>query len=351
MTGRESIYPRNDVLRRALEKKGNVTVLGSSRRGPILRRSLQIGIQAMARLLVKKYDLVYVGFYGHLLMLPVGILSRQPVLFDAFISTYDTLCFDRQQFSPLSLVGRLAYHLDLLACRLADRILLDTRQQVGYFVSTYHLAPDRLFDIPVGCSETLFYPRQFHVKSNPIKVLYYCTFLPLHGIKTVLQAAYQLQGEQVQFRLIGEGLEYPAARKMAEAMDLKNVTFIPTVSLEQLPDEIAAADICLGGHFGESAKAGRVIPGKIYQILAMARPLIAADSPANKDLLTHGETALLVPPGDADSLVGAVRALRNDSSLGDYLAEAGRSLFERCGSEKYIGGKVSQIVDDMCKNR
>ncbi len=76
----------------------------------------------------------------------------------------------------------------------------------------------------------------------------------------------------IEFRLIGQGPEYHRVRALADQLKLDNVQFLPPIPLEDLADEISQADICLGGHFGPSQKAGRVIPGKIYQILAMARP-------------------------------------------------------------------------------
>lgn len=345
--GRELEYPRNDVLRRAFQRLGSVTLTGDSGSGSLLRRSLRVFLRTAPRLLTQPFDLVCVGFYGHLLMLLLRGLTRRPILFDAFLSTYDTLVLDRRTFAPGSLQGRLAFQLDLVACRWSQHILLDTPPHVDYFAETFGVPAGKLTSLPVGCNEDLFAPRPGPV-AGPVTILYYSSFLPLHGADTVVRAAALLRREaHLHFRLIGQGQEYDRVRRLAESLALDNLTFVPPMPLHELPGEIAAAHVCLGGHFGQSAKAGRVIPGKIYQMLAMAQPVIAADTLANRQLLTHMATAYLCPPGDPAALAAGVVELYQNTALRRQLANAGRSLYEACCSEAVITQRVGQLVQAL----
>ncbi len=71
-------------------------------------------------------------------------------------------------------------------------------------------------------------------------------------------------------------------------------------------------------------KAARVIPNKVFQALACARPVITADTPAARELLTDDVDALLVPPGDPEAL-GQRRAAGSPATaeLAGRLAERG----------------------------
>ncbi len=349
LTGRELTYTRNDVLLRAFRRLGEVDALGVDRRpGSLLANSLRLSLQAMPRLRRQEYDLVFVGFYGHLLMLAVGPLARRPVLFDAFVSTYDTLIEDRQVSGSASLLAWSARALDRLACRQASRVLLDTPMHVDYFVEQYHLPARKFASCPVGCNEDIFYPRHAAaVQDRPARVTYYTSYLPLHGVETVVRAAALLRSAPLHFRVIGSGQTYAQVRSLADALRLDNVDFVPVVPLERLPEEIAAADICLGGHFGASAKAGRVVPGKIYQLLAMAAPIIATTTPANLALLRHAESAYLVPPGDPPALAEAIRVLLADGGLRRSLAQGGRELYQEQCSEAVITARLRQVLADL----
>jgi glycosyltransferase involved in cell wall biosynthesis len=347
MAGREHGYQRNDVLLRALRRAGHVQVVGAARSKSLMWTSAIVFARALPYLLTRRYDLVFVGFYGHLLMLPVGLLSRAPILFDAFVSNYDTLCFDRQIFAPRSLPGRLAFWLDQSSCRLATFVLVDTQLQAEYFRHTFHLAPERVGALPVGCNEDLFSPQPPSPRENVTAVLYYSTFQPLHGVETVVRAAHLLGGEsRLRFKLIGTGPDYAQVRRLAENLRVENIAFLPTVPLETLVNEIATADICLGGPFGHSDKASRVIPGKIYQILAMERPLLAADSPANRELLTHGETAYLCQQDSPEDLAAAILKLHQDTALREGLAQTGRALYLKRCSEAIIAEQLRRWLNE-----
>ena len=78
----------------------------------------------------------------------------------------------------------------------------------------------------------------------------------------------------------------------------------------QLQVKIQQADICLG-IFGDSEKASRVIPNKVFQILHSGKPLITRDSPAIRELLNPDMTGVyLVPAASPKALADAIQTAR-----------------------------------------
>ncbi len=341
LTGRETSYARNDVLLRAFRRFAEVDVVGEHARGGILRRSLTLPLQAFARLRSLRYDLIFVGFFGQALMPAVSRRARAPILFDAFVSAWDTLTGDRARFGPRSLPGRLAFRLDQSACNRAAHILLDTPLHVQFFADTFRLPHAKISAIPVGCNEDLFHPQPAETTRT---VLYYTSYQPLHGAETVVRAA--ALAPEAQFKIIGDGQTAGAARQLAGQLGIRNIQFAAPIPLDRLPGEIASAAVCLGGHFGTSDKAGRVIPGKIYQIMAMARPLIAGDTPANRDLLGD-EAAIFVKPADPAGLAASIQQILRDPEEGRRLARGGRAVYKARASEQVITSQLRRIVEGM----
>jgi len=348
ITGRELTYQRNDVLLRAFRRLGEVEELGVMKRpNSIILNSIKVSLMAVPKLLNKRYDLVFVGFYGQLLMYPVSLFSQFPVLFDAFVSTFDTVSSDRKQISPRSPISRFLISVDKVACDRASHVMLDTQAQADYFTDLYKIASSKISAIPVGCNEDIFYPRADLKPNSKTRVLYYSSYLPLHGVGTVVQAAHELRDWPVDFVLIGDGQEYKKTKELAAKLDLQNISFKKSIPLEDLPTQIAQADICLGGHFGRSEKAARVIPGKVYQILAMEKAMIASNRGANLDLLQHEDSAYLCNPDDPIDLAQAILYLQQNSELRKKIARRGREVYQAHASEEVITESLKSIVEGI----
>ena len=349
VVGRELSYARNEVLLNAFSRFAAVDVVADfAPSRSLLMASARIALRTLRRLSGQRYDLYFVGFYGYLILQALRIADIRPVLFDAFVSNYDTLCFDRKRFSSRSLAGRLAFLLDQDSCQRADQVLLDTGEHVNYFVETFRLPRTKFDVLPVGCNEAIYFPRlQKPAADGVVSVLAYSTYMPLHGMDVIVEAAAQLREAPIRFRLIGRGMEYARVRALATTLGLENISFVAPVPAVQLAHEIGAADICLGGHFGAGGKSLRVIPGKIYQMMAMRKAVIAADSPANQTLLEQGVSAMMTPPADPQALAGAILTLAQTPELRRDLALHVRAAYDQRCSERVITARLHKIADDM----
>lgn len=335
---------RDLLLRRALRRNFDLLEVTDTRPGSLLLRHLRL-LPRLVLALRDSYDLIFVGFYGHLLVSILSKLTKKPILFDAYLSTWDTLCFDRQTFHPRSLPGRMAFWLDRQACLGARHSLLDTRAHARYFVDTFGIPASKLSAYYVGYDEERFQPFPPRSAHGRFVVFFYGSFVPLQGVEHIVGAAELLQGEpDIDFHIIGWGLTYPRVRQLAEKLHLRHVVFRPPVPYSQLPLSIAEASVCLGGPFGSSGKARRVIAGKTYQFLAMAKPTIVGDSLANQEVFHHGDDVWMCKMADAQALADAILQLKQDAALRERLARRG---YEHCRDEFNIerqSERLQQIV-------
>jgi glycosyltransferase involved in cell wall biosynthesis len=174
----------------------------------------------------------------------------------------------------------------------------------------------------------------------PFHVLFVGKLIPLHGLQTILEAARL--APEISFRIVGSGQLDALLRDPPP-----NVEYVPWIAYEELPAELSRAGVALGV-FGRSDKARRVIPNKAFQALACAAPLVTADTPAARELLRDGESALLVPPGDPAALAGAVRRLAADAGLRERIAAGGRAAYEARASEAVLGARWRTLLEELC---
>jgi glycosyltransferase involved in cell wall biosynthesis len=293
------------------------------------------------------HDFVFVGYIGHIDMFPAAVLARirrKPIVFDAFYSLYDTVVLDRGLYHPRSLRSRILWQIDRWSCLLADMVLLDTWAHVDYFCDEFGLDRGRFHAVPLGTDEKNFYPRPDPPDDGIFDLISYSSYIPLHGLDIQLDAAALLREHRdIRFTFVGQGQLFPEIRSRAERLALENVNFIEWVQHSELVEKIARADACLG-IFGRTQKASRVIPYKAYEALAMRKPLLTGDSPAARELLTHGEHALLSPMGDAQALAQNILRLRDDPRLRATIAMNGYRLFLECATSKAMAGSILQAL-------
>lgn len=311
------------------------------------RTLLRIG-GGLARYLASrpKYDLCFAGFYGQPLAIALAHLQKKPIVLDAYVSTYDTLCMDRGWFSPTSLVGKLAFWLDRRSCQIASRVITDTQAHRDYFVETFGIPRAKITPVYVGCDETLFFPRRGREQTPPgrFEVFYYGAFLPLHGTEIIVEAAALLQAQSdIHVVIGGSGPLYRSIQDKVRDLKLNNVDLIGWIPMERLPDYIERASICLGGHFSDIPKAARVISTKTFQFIAMQKPTIVADNAATRELFVPDEHVVTVPMNDPVALAAAIQLLANNPSLRRYIAHNGYSLFQERLTIKAIAAQLRDI--------
>ncbi|MCC7202771.1 MAG: glycosyltransferase family 4 protein [Nitrospirae bacterium] len=368
----EEGYPRNRVIIEGLSKNGIDVVechedlwggtsdkLAGIQDGfSIITKLLRI-LQVYFRLIIKyrgigKHDAIIVGYAGHIdifLAKLLNLFKRKPLIFDVFLSIYDTAVVDRAIVPSGSVRAKLLHMTDAWSCWIADAVLLDTPAHIDYFVSEFSLPAGKFHAIPVGSSLPVNNTSGLSSsKNNKFTVLYFGSYIPLHGVDIILKAAGMLQETDngtVGFTLVGTGQLLPEMKGLATGLGLKNVTFIDRfVKESELAGLISNADICLG-IFGKSDKALRVIPCKVYNCLAAGKPLITARTLATDSVLTHNKNVYFCDPGDPASLAKAVLALKDNESLRNKIAQNGMTYFNNNFSADAIGRKVAEIIQGI----
>jgi glycosyltransferase involved in cell wall biosynthesis len=361
-------YPRNRVLIEGLRRNGvEVTevheefwadaadkisgVTGGLGTLKLALRAAGVWARLARRYLaVGAHDAVVVGYTGQadvLLARALSLISGRPVVLDAFLSLYDTVVRDRGLYRDGGLASRLLLFLDRLSCRVSDLVLLDTNAHSRYLSELTGLPLSRFARVLVGEDGRSFPPDPPTAPrgGGPLRVLWFGTYVPLQGVEAVLGAAGRLAGEPVRIRMVGKGQKLDEFRARAES--LPNVELVPRwVSYEELVEEIRSCHVSLGV-FGTTDKASRVIPCKVYDALAVGRPVITIDSGASREVLTEGETALLVPPGDPDALAGAILSLAHDEELRLRLARAGHDLYLAEASPDALGRRLAGLLREL----
>jgi glycosyltransferase involved in cell wall biosynthesis len=335
-------YIRNVVIINGLKENGAKVLLCNTKEKGFSRFFKLFKLHKRSK---DKYDILIVGSSGtsRPLVLLARIISRKFLIWDAHYSLYDSWVFDRKLITPNSLKARYYWFLDWLSCKLADKILLDTNEHIKYFVKTFKIKKDKFIKTLVGANTDIFYPvsgldsEREEMQKECFLISFYGKFIPLQGVQYIIRAAKILEKHpDIKFQIIGKGQTYSKAIKLAQRLKIKNTDFVDRVPQEELPKHIQRTDVCLG-IFGDTPKTQRVIPNKVYEAVAMKKPVITADTPAIRELFTNRENILLCKTANLQDLAKKILELKNNKKLRSVIAQGGYEVFKNHAIPKIIG--------------
>ncbi|MDP4001795.1 MAG: glycosyltransferase [bacterium] len=292
------------------------------------------------------FDVMIVGFPGQEVMFLARVLTGKPIIFDAFTSHYEGYIQDRALYGTDSLHAKFYRWLDSNSCRLADVVLLDTNTHIDYFIKEFRLPKQKFRRIFVGTDSALFYPSGKKNDGDKFKVHFHGHYIPLQGVEYIIRAINILKNEDIEFVLIGRGQTYAHNRQLVDGLGIKNIEFVESVSYQELADRVRTADICLG-IFGHTAKAQRVIPNKLFEAIACAKPVITARSPAIAELLTDGEDVILCNVADSEDLAKKILDTKSNKAITGLVGSNGLNLFRSKLETNILGKELKGIINEI----
>ena len=162
------------------------------------------------------------------------------------------------------------------------------------------------------------------------------SFGPWHGVETTLDALAEMNERnpslvaRSKLVLVGRGSGYDAARAQAEQLGISaHVIFTGPVPSESTPEMLAAADVLLSPQVHN--RDGTLFfgsPTKLFEYMAMGKPIIASDLAQIGEILDNEKTALLTGPGDVSTLALALERALSDPAALAPLGAAARALLE-----------------------
>ena len=217
---------------------------------------------------------------------------------------------------------------------IAGRAMLTTEAYVHRWLGTYKkcidlfLAPtqfvrekfvehgwdDDKFDVLPHFQRTHALRQQEALSSGPL--LYFGRLSAEKGIDDLLRAMQKLP--HLHLVVAGEGPLRRELQALAESLGLSNVKFVGQVASAERDSLIAQSRFTvLPSHAYETL-------GKtILESYAEGRAVVATDFGSRRELVSHGVTGLLYPPGDVDQLAAAVQVLASTPQLAEKLGRAG----------------------------
>jgi len=136
-----------------------------------------------------------------------------------------------------------------------------------------------------------------------------------HHLETILEAADRIrtdpEGKTFHFVLLGDGARKQALQTEAARRGLDNVTFIDSVSKEQVARYWSLLDVSII-HLRKTDLFTMVIPSKLFECMGMGIPVLHGVAGESAEIVKREGVGVVFPPEDAEALARALLALQGD---------------------------------------
>jgi glycosyltransferase involved in cell wall biosynthesis len=167
-----------------------------------------------------------------------------------------------------------------------------------------------------------------------------------HGLDRVLGAAKILRDEpKIQFVFVGEGAEKDRLVRAAKDDGLTNVSFCDPVNKEGVRQYYCLAGVCLVP-LRNVRLFDAFIPSKMFEIMAMGRPIVASLRGEAARILRNSGSALIVEPEDSDAMAQSILYLCDHPKEAQTMGRRGRSFVEEHYSRRSLAARYLEIIKE-----
>lgn len=276
-------------------------------------------------------DLIHAHLHeGVVVGLPVARLLGLPLLFD-YQGSLSGESLNHGFFRQGGLLHRLFRNVESWINRQADLIVTSSSSGREELIGEWQMPEQRVVALPDGVDTAVFrhYPRLEACRrlglDDTVPVVVYLGLLNRYqGIDLLLKAVRSLIRQGRNLRLLVMGYPDQEYRRMADELNISAfTTFTGRVDYADAPLLLAAGDLAVSPKISATEANG-----KLLNYMACGLPVVAFDTPVNRELL--GEDGIYAALGDADDL-----AARMEGALGDHdeLRRRGRALRERARAQ------------------
>lgn len=239
-----------------------------------------------------------------------------------------------RQWDPIGLMWLLK-RFERLNQSAADLIFVVSEVERRNLISS-NVSSSKVIVNPNGVDAGRFRPecggrgirRALGIEQQTVVVGFVGTFGPWHGAPLLAEAATRINEPQARcyFLFIGAGEQQNTAESIIDSASKRVfATFTGRMDHSLVPAHLDACDILVvptvpasdGSQFFGS-------PTKLFEYMAMARPVIASRLGQIEEVIEDGKDGLLVEPGDVDALRRAIERLAVDGNLRARLGAAAR---------------------------
>jgi glycosyltransferase involved in cell wall biosynthesis len=247
------------------------------------------------------------------------------------LETQAPLFFEAKADRKSLVLTALAKRMEISAYQNCSYLICVTQSLKDIIVEHAGIDPDKIIVVPNGVDLRKFEPDKYSTKRlfPGFTIGFVGGLFKWQGMDYLLRAMDELvkAGRDVNLVVVGDGTMRESAEVLARQLGLESrVVFVGQVAGSVVPEYIKGFDVCFSGQIPHAFGAMYGSPMKLYEYMAMGRPVVASAFEDARNLIVHGKNGFLFQAQDHSSLVSTLELAYESRAELDAYGQLSREI-------------------------
>lgn len=259
------------------------------------------------------------------------------------------------------LLSRLARSLEFSAYRQCDALVCISHELKKLILSEFELPESKIIVLPNGVDTDFFQPieQAERAEDGSLTIGFVGMFYAWQALDLLLEAVHELRQRNLDIRiaLVGNGPEQEHLAELVMQYGMQAcVSFPGRLPRAEVPEAIADFDLGFAGHTPTRSGVMYMSPLKLYEYMAVGKPVLVSRNADSESLVADGETGFFFTAGNKESLKQSIRSAMARKQAFASMGKKARDVIEQHHSwqkrmetlleelEPIIGNRVAQSM-------
>jgi len=238
--------------------------------------------------------------------------------------------------------------------RSAEKIVVNAKGIGKRLTKEKEVPEEKIEFLPNGAEISMFDPEADGKELNKefnIEAKFLVLFTGLIGLAqdpgVIVEAAKILKDERdITFLIVGDGPKRKECLRLIDKHNLGNIIMPGSYPREEMPKFVARADACLATHKKDDLFKD-VIPSKIFDYMAGARPVIINSQGEGARIIKEAECGINIKPGSPQEMADAILRFYHNYDMARDYGQNGREYAEKHFAKKKIAEKLRNLLQEV----
>ena len=165
-----------------------------------------------------------------------------------------------------------------------------------------------------------------------------------HSLAFIIQSIQKIKDPTIHFLFIGDGAIKKEIVELADNLKLKNITFLDSISKDDVPLYLSICDISLAP-LKSNDNFKTVIPSKIFEAAAMGKPTLLGVQGQAQEILEKYNAGVCFIPENEDDFILKLQKIKEKRNYSSY--QVGCKELAKVYDRKRLANEMLLIIQDI----